>query len=84
MGSGSFTFHSMRPNEGLLCPPYMKINIYFMHFQISIIVLGNIASRFLLMIMRISKVGLLIQIRMGVGNVIFAIMASIRGQYAYL
>ena len=34
----------------------MKINIYLMHFQLSIIVLGNTASRFLKMIMRISKV----------------------------
>ena len=55
-----------------------------MHFQLSVIVLGNAASRFLEMTMRISKVDILIQIRMEVGSVIFAIMVSIRGQYAYL
>ena len=69
----SFTFHGIGyvasiflvwAQEGSICPPYVKIQFFFMHFQLSFIVLGISASHFLEMTMIISKVVALNQIRM--------------------
>ena len=54
----------------------------FMYFQLSIIVLSN--SHFLEITMLISKTGILIQIRIGVGSVTFPFMGPMRGQYVFL
>ena len=63
--------------EESICPPYVNIG-FLMHFQLSIIVLGNSASHFLEMTMLISKVVTcnLIQIRMEVGSVTFSNLGS--------
>ena len=55
----------------------------FFLFLFSITILGNSISHFLQMIIHISLVGLLTQIRMVVDSVTFRRMRSRRGQYIY-
>ena len=49
-----------------------------------IIVLGNSASQFLEMPMLISYVGILIQIRVGVGSITFSNMGPMRGKRVFM
>ena len=62
----------------------MSKSRFFMHFQFSINVLGNSASHFLVMIMLISYVSIMIQIKIGIGSVTFSNMGPMRGQYVFL
>ena len=55
MGLDSLIYHSMGPTWGYYALLKSKFRL-FMHFQLSIIVLGNLVSHFLEMALLISKV----------------------------
>ena len=71
-------------HEGVLCPPYVRIQIVFAFSTFSYSC--NSASHFLEMAVLIIKVSTctLIQIRIRVGSVMFPIMGPMWGQYVFL
>ena len=95
MGYSSVTFHVLYgAHEGslyhggictsMIIPSRCQNPDIFMCYQISIIILGNSFSYFLELVMLISKVGTLMQTKMGDGSATFSNFGPKMGQYVFL
>ena len=83
--TGKVASHSLVLGQGGIDMPSLCHNPdCFMHFRLSIIILGYSASYFLEMILPIREVGTLTRTRMRIDSLIFPDMEPMRSQYVII